>query len=70
MIDTGSFGRPREFDAWFGSIKPSATEGKESLERKTSSLRGGGLRCLQDFHRLFMLPGVGHCGTGIGPEAS
>ncbi|WP_174365137.1 tannase/feruloyl esterase family alpha/beta hydrolase, partial [uncultured Caballeronia sp.] len=22
----------------------------------------------QDFYRLFMLPGIGHCGTGIGPD--
>lgn len=28
----------------------------------------GQLRSIQDFYRLFMLPGVGHCGTGIGPD--
>ena len=26
------------------------------------------LKHVQDFYRLFMLPGVGHCGTGIGPD--
>ena len=29
---------------------------------------GGNVRRVQDFYRLFMLPGVGHCGTGIGPD--
>ncbi|WP_414439755.1 tannase/feruloyl esterase family alpha/beta hydrolase [Burkholderia sp. 22PA0106] len=28
----------------------------------------GDLRATQDFYRLFMLPGIGHCGTGIGPD--
>jgi feruloyl esterase len=28
----------------------------------------GNLQRVQDFYRLFMLPGVGHCGTGIGPD--
>ncbi|MES2261243.1 MAG: tannase/feruloyl esterase family alpha/beta hydrolase [Pseudomonadota bacterium] len=26
------------------------------------------LENVQDFYRLFMLPGVGHCGTGVGPD--
>jgi len=28
---------------------------------------GGGVRCTQPFARLFMAPGVGHCGGGNGP---
>ena len=28
----------------------------------------GDLVNIQDFYRLFMLPGVGHCGTGVGPD--
>jgi feruloyl esterase len=28
----------------------------------------GELRDVQDFYRLFMMPGVGHCGTGVGPD--
>jgi feruloyl esterase len=28
----------------------------------------GELRHVQDFYRLFMMPGVGHCGTGVGPD--
>jgi feruloyl esterase len=28
----------------------------------------GNLEDVQDFYRLFMLPGVGHCGTGVGPD--
>ena len=31
-------------------------------------VRGGDLKKVQEFYRLFMLPGVGHCGTGIGPD--
>jgi feruloyl esterase len=33
----------------------------------TNSGRGN-LRNVQHFYRLFMLPGVGHCGKGIGPD--
>lgn len=29
---------------------------------------GGKLVKVQDFYRLFMLPGVGHCGSGPGPD--
>jgi feruloyl esterase len=28
----------------------------------------GELKEVQDFYRLFMMPGVGHCGTGVGPD--
>lgn len=28
----------------------------------------GELRDVQDFYRLFMMPGDGHCGTGVGPD--
>ena len=28
----------------------------------------GNLEETQDFYRLFMLPGIGHCGTGLGPD--
>jgi feruloyl esterase len=28
----------------------------------------GNLHNVQNFYRLFMMPGVGHCGTGIGPD--
>ena len=28
----------------------------------------GELRDVRDFYRLFMMPGVGHCGTGVGPD--
>ena len=28
----------------------------------------GNLDGTQDFYRLFMIPGIGHCGTGIGPD--
>ena len=29
---------------------------------------GGGYERTQEFARLFMAPGVGHCGGGIGPQ--
>lgn len=28
----------------------------------------GNLQATQDFYRLFMMPGIGHCGTGLGPD--
>ena len=29
---------------------------------------GGGYKRTQQFARLFMAPGVGHCGGGVGPQ--
>jgi feruloyl esterase len=28
----------------------------------------GDTQATQDFYRLFMMPGIGHCGTGVGPD--
>lgn len=31
--------------------------------------RGSGSRQVEDFYRLFMVPGMGHCGSGFGPNS-
>jgi feruloyl esterase len=34
--------------------------------KPTSNLEGGSFKEIQDFYRLFMVPGMGHCGGGTG----
>ena len=36
-------------------------------DRVVETTGGGSLEDIQDFYRLFFAPGVGHCGTGVGP---
>lgn len=55
---------------WHGWSDSSATPGwnvgyYNQVVNKTGN---GALTDVQDFYRMFMLPGVGHCGTGIGPD--
>jgi feruloyl esterase len=55
---------------WHGWDDAAFTPGStvryyREVVQKTSH---GDLDDTQNFYRLFMLPGVGHCGTGVGPD--
>jgi hypothetical protein len=45
-------------------ITSQTREGRHDKEERTE-----GLRRTQEFARLFLLPGVGHCGGGAGPDS-
>jgi len=55
---------------WHGWDDAAFTPGWETLyyQGVVDEVGHGNLNRVQDFYRLFMLPGVGHCGTGIGPD--
>ena len=55
---------------WHGWDDAAFTPGwtTKYYEEVVTDTGRGDLKRVQDFYRLFMLPGVGHCGTGIGPD--
>lgn len=59
-------GRLLMYQGWNDPFEPpgGATEYYETVERVM-----GGRAATQDFYRLFMVPGMGHCALGAGPWA-
>ena len=55
---------------WHGWDDAAFTPGWEIkyYEKVVGDVGHGSLKNVQDFYRLFMMPGVGHCGTGPGPD--
>ena len=53
---------------WHGWSDGAFTPGSITRYYDNVVERMGGLNKVQDFYRLFMLPGVGHCGNGPGPD--
>jgi feruloyl esterase len=55
---------------WHGWDDAAFTPGwtTKYYEEVVADIGRGNLKDVQHFYRLFMLPGVGHCGTGIGPD--
>ena len=55
--------------AWHGLadqlIPPNGSS--NYYDRVVETTGGGSVADIQDFFRLFFAPGVGHCGTGVGP---
>jgi feruloyl esterase len=60
-------GRMMEFHGWNDdAFKPEWTT--EYYNRVVAKVGKGSAAEVQKFYRLFMLPGVGHCGGGAGPN--
>ena len=57
-------GRCRDFAAWLDRLLRKVL----SFFSRIPDARGGG-RTVTDFYRLFMVPGMAHCGGGIGPNS-
>lgn len=55
-------GKLIQYHGW-GDAAISATGSIDYYERVKATLGGS----VEDFYRLFMVPGMGHCGGGIGP---
>jgi len=54
---------------WHGwSDQLIVPEGTIDYYDRVTRRLGGGYKCTQDFARLFMAPGVGHCAGGTGPQ--
>jgi len=54
---------------WHGWADPLIVPGGTiDYYKRMKRVNDGGYRKLQDFARLFMAPGVGHCAGGVGPQ--
>lgn len=54
--------------SWHGQTDELVpTQGTVDYRERVNRLSGGNKR-VDDFYRLFLLPGVNHCGKGIGPQ--
>ena len=63
-------GRGAKMIQWHGWDDSSFIAGwtVDYYDRVVQKTGNGNLASVQDFYRLFMLPSVGHCGGGIGPD--
>ena len=60
-------GKLIEYQGWAdAAAMPSATV--DYYDRVIAKTGTGSAVRVQEFYRLFMMPGVGHCGTGPGPD--
>lgn len=67
-------GKLIQFHGWGDAAIPAASSidyyerVNTFMRRFPNPLAGGSSRETQDFYRLFMVPGMGHCSGGIGPR--
>ena len=60
-------GKMIQYHGWVDAAFPPNDEVRY-YKSVVSSTGSGDLAAVQKFYRLFMEPGVGHCGTGAGPD--
>ena len=60
-------GKMIQYHGWSDAAFPPEDEIKY-YRSVVDSLGNGEVATIQRFYRLFMEPGVGHCGTGVGPD--